>query len=436
MKKMNYGLVFLMGFGFFGISLLWIVYNAYVPIFLRTGHPKFDNSTIGINGFGLSAFVTGIIMSLDNVAAVFIQPWIGVKSDQTRTRFGRRIPFILVGAPLTVIGFIIIPFTVNNIPPELNGQFQQLTTPFLFLIVALGVTLLASSIYRTPAVALMPDLIPSKFRSQANGIINLMGGIGVIIGLFVGGMLFDKDITLPFIVGGILVLLSSAIVVIFIKEPCTYQQERVDENQAGLLDNLREVWYDNDKSVLYILLAIFAWFLAYNSLETFFTSYATSEMGVTAGEASQLFTFAGISFLLFAVPSGYIAGRFGRKRTIIGGLIGFVVGVLLILVINTTIMVRVALFIVGASWALVNINSLPMVVDSVSQKKLGAYTGLYYFASMFASVAGPIIIGGVIDWFGDRFMFIAAAIAMSIAALLLSRVTKGEALTEESLTPS
>ncbi|RME50536.1 MAG: MFS transporter [Caldilineae bacterium] len=431
MHKMNYGKVFLLGFGFLGISLLWAVYNAYVPIFLQAGNPNLPltDAARAVSGFGLPAVVTGFIMSLDNIAAVFIQPWIGVQSDRTRTRFGRRIPYILVGAPITVAGFIAIPFAVRLIPPELSGQLSRLTVPFALLMGALVVTLLAAAIYRTPAIALMPDIVPSRFRSQANGIINLMGGLGVVIGLFAGGWLFDRDITLPFVVGGVLVLVSSAIVVAFIKEPPAAHQPP-PEAQPGLLDNLRHVWRDEDRSVFNLLLAIFAWFLAYNALETFFTSYATFELGVTTGRASQLFTIAGGVFILFAVPAGYIAGRIGRKRTILGGLGGFVLGVVMILLLNNLTVVIVALVIVGASWALVNINSLPMVVDSVSQEQLGAYTGLYYFASMSAAIIGPIAIGQVIDWLGYPAMFLASAVALGTAAWLLSRVTRGEALPE------
>ncbi len=427
MKKLNYGEIFILGFGFLGISLLWAVYNAYVPLFLQSGGEKFSEA-VGFGGFGLSAVVTGFIMSLDNIAAVFIQPWIGIKSDRTRSRWGRRMPYIMVGAPLSVVGFITIPYVVKLVPPEMSGQLAQLKVPFALLVLALGITLLAAAIYRTPAVALMPDIVPSKFRSQANGIINLMGGIGVVIGLFAGGMLFDMDIALPFIVGGAVVLISSAIVVFAVKEPDAPADDDPTAKQSRLLDNLREVWQDDDRSVLYLLLAIFAWFVAYNALETFFTSYATTVLDVTAGRASQLFTIAGGVFILFAVPAGYLAGKFGRKRTIITGLSVFALAVLLIALTHNVGSVTVALVMVGASWALVNINSLPMVVDSVPQNKLGTYTGLYYFASMSAAIVGPIAIGQTVDVFGYRSMFWAAAAALALAAYLLSRVTKGEAL--------
>lgn len=433
MQKIKYGQVVLLGFGFLGISLLWAVYNAYVPIFLQAGSPtpEANGGSAGLTGFGLSAFATGIIMSLDNIAAVFIQPWIGVKSDRTRTRFGRRVPFIMVGAPITVLGFMLIPATVKLIPPEFNGQIEHLTGPFLLLIVALGITLLAAAIYRTPAVALMPDIVPSKGRSQANGIINVMGGLGLVIGLFAGGLLFDLNITLPFIIGGLIVLISSAVVVMAIKEPRAYEQESVDHNQPGLPENLRHVWHAPDKSVLYLLLAIFAWFLAYNSLETFFTSYATFDLGITAGKASQLFTIAGGTFIVSAIPAGFIAGKIGRKHTIIGGLSGFSLAVLLILFTRNIAVLTGCLVIIGCAWAMVNINSLPMVVDSVSQTQLGTYTGLYYFASMSAAIVGPVVIGRVVDVLGYRAMYGASAVALGIAALLLSRVHTGEAIIEQ-----
>jgi MFS family permease len=193
------------------------------------------------------------------------------------------------------------------------------------------------------------------------------------------------------------------------------------------MENVRFVWHDSDKSVLNLLIAIFLWFLAYNSLETFFTSFATFDLGVTAGRASQLFTIAGGVFILFAVPAGYLAGRFGRKKTIGTGLLGFGLAMILIVLTPGLNAVIVALVVIGGCWALVNINSLPMVVDSVSQRQLGAYTGLYYFASMSAAIIGPVTIGQTVDWLGYRAMFVFAAVCLLLAAFFLSRVTKGEA---------
>ncbi len=427
-KKMNYREVFLLGFGFLGISLLWAIYNAYVPIFLQAGRTDFGHFAFG--GFGLSAAATGFVMSLDNIAAVFIQPWIGVKSDKTRTRFGRRIPYIIFAAPLTVVGFIAVPFAAKLIPENLSGNFSELSLPFTLMILALGITLTAAAVYRTPAIALMPDIVVSKFRSQANGIINLMGGIGVVLGMFAGGILFDIDMTLPFIVGGLVVLISSAVVVFAIKEPPISETSESAEKQPGLIDNLREVWNDHNKSVLFLLLAIFAWFVGYSALETFFTSYATTVLDVTPGTASKLFTIAGGTFLLTAVPAGYLAGKIGRKHTIIAGLSAFLAAVLLISFTHNLTTVIIGLVIVGAAWALVNINSLPMVVDSVSQDRLGAYTGLYYFASMSASIIAPISIGKVVDILGYRSMFGASAAALALAAIFLSRVSTGEVIAD------
>ena len=435
--KLDYRKTVLLGFGFLGVSLLWAMYNAYVPVFLQAGNPTFspNENSASLLGFGLSATLTGFVMTLDNIAGVLIQPWIGAKSDQTRTRFGRRMPYIMLGAPLSALGFALVPAAIKQIPAELNGQFEQLQGPFIVFLIALSITLLASAIYRTPAIALMPDLIPSRFRSQANGIINLMGGLGFVIGLGTGAWLIDIDISLPFIIGAAAVAGSAAIVLFTIKEPPPPENSAEANSSAGLIDNLRAVWQDEDKHVLNLLVAIFLWFLAFNALETFLTSYATFELGLSLGEASRLIMIAGGALILFAVPAGFLAGRFGRKRTIIVGLGGFSLALVFIYFTRNTLAVSLALAVVGGCWALVNINSLPMVVDSVAQSQVGAYTGLYYFASLSSAIAGPIAIGGVIELLGYRSMFLFSMGALGLAALFLSRVTRGEAQPETVVQP-
>lgn len=436
MTKINYGQIILLGLGFLGVSLLWAVYNAYVPIFLQAGNPKIAHTGYGtpVSGFGLSAFATGVIMSLDNIAAVFIQPWIGLKSDRTRTRLGRRLPFVLMGAPLSAIGLMAIPCAVKLIPPAQSGQITHLMGPFALLVTALGLTLLASAVYRTPAAALLPDIVPSHFRSQATGIINVLGGLGVVIGWFGGGWLFDQDVALPFLTGGLILLLTSGLMVLGIKERPPHAPEISSAQSPGLFDYIEAAWRTPDKSAIYLLLAIFTWFLAYNTLETFFTSYASFELGIATGQAARLFTVAGGVFMAAAIPVGYLAGKFGRKRIIIGGLVAFMGAVLLIWSSHQLILISAALVIVGLGWAMININSLPMVLDSVPAEQAGAYTGLYYFASMSAAIIGPMVIGRVIDTLGYRAMFGAAAAALAVAALLLGRVTRGEALPETILT--
>jgi len=231
MKKFNYGKIFLLGFGFFGISVIWTIYNAFVPLFLA-------------NKFGLTAAWIGFFMTLDNIAALFIQPPVGAWSDKLRTPIGRRLPFILIGAPVGALAFGLIPIVA-----------------VLPLFVACTSTLLLSmAFWRTPVVALMPDITPSKFRSQANGIINLMGGLGTIIASLVGSTLYEINVNFPFWMGSGLVVVAALLVFVFIKEPKTYEET---EKQPNMFESLMELIREKDKSGLRILLAIFFWFLTY-----------------------------------------------------------------------------------------------------------------------------------------------------------------------------
>src|SRR5512137_2837175 len=194
MKNFNYGKIFLLGFGFFGVSVIWGVYNAFVPIFLA-------------EKFSLEPAFIGFFMTLDNIAALFIQPPVGAWSDRLRTRIGRRLPFILIGAPIGALVFGLIPLAA-----------------VLPLFVACTSTLILSmAMWRTPVVALMPDITPSNKRSQANGIINFMGGIGAIISFLVGSKLYDMNPAFPFWLGSGLVVVAAILVLIFIREPKEYE---------------------------------------------------------------------------------------------------------------------------------------------------------------------------------------------------------------------
>jgi hypothetical protein len=249
--KFKYGKIFLLGFGFFGVSVIWGVYNAFVPIFLA-------------DKFHLSPIWIGFFMTLDNIAALFIQPPVGAWSDRLRTKIGRRMPFILIGAPIGAVAFGIIP---------LAG--------ILPLFVACTSTLILSmAIWRTPVVALMPDITPSGKRSQANGIINFMGGIGTIIALQTGGMLYKLSPSFPFWMGSVLVILAALMVFFFIKEPKNYE---VTEKEPNMFASLREVLTDPDKSALRLFLAIFFWFIGYAAVEAFFTLYAKNHLGINEG---------------------------------------------------------------------------------------------------------------------------------------------------------
>ena len=420
--KFNYGKIFLLGFGFFGVSVIWGVYNAFVPIFLA-------------NKFNLAPAFIGFFMTLDNIAALFIQPPVGAWSDRLRTPIGRRLPFILVGAPITAIAFGLIPMA-----------------SVLPLFVACTSTLLLSAaLWRTPVVALMPDITPSKNRSQANGIINFMGGIGTIIALQTGGMLYKINPSFPFWLGSVLVILAALIVFLFVKEPKKYEEN--DEKQPSMIESLREVLNDEDKSGARILFAIFFWFLGYSAVETFFTLYAQKHLGINAGDGATLLSVFPLFFVLFAIPSGFIAARIGRRVAISIDLIvvAVVLALLYILPAKTLLSAVAPLPLVGISlteggprmltiaglllifggigWAFVNINSLPMVVELTSAARIGTFTGLYYLFSTLSAIIGPNVNGWAIQLTGNNYnvIMLIAPFFMLAALILMLGVQRGEA---------
>jgi MFS family permease len=426
--KLDYKKTFLIGFGFFGISVMWTLYNAYVPIYLQAGHPNFDAQ--GEVGFGLDPGLTGVIMTLDNVAAFFLLPLIGVWSDRTWTRLGRRLPFILVLAPIAIAAFILIPFAVRLIPPELSGQIDRLGTPLALFAVGVGVFLTAMAGFRTPVIALMPDLTPSPLRSQANGVINMMGGIGTLLATLGSGLLYALGRMMPFAFGGVLMAAAVLMLLFFVREPKGLETAAREEEGLGVLRGIKRVSREARLSLALLLGAIFCWFVGYNAVETFLSSYGVSELGMSIGTAPLLMGVASLAFLAFAVPSGYIAARLGRRRTIIAGLVVFGTLLLVNFFLQSTALIWPIMALGGMGWALVNINSLPMVVDiSTSAADLGTYTGLYYIASQLAAVAGPIVNGYIIKWGGGDYnlIFLVTPAFFLLAVLCMLRVTKGEA---------
>ena len=478
--KFNYGKIFLLGFGFFGVSVIWGVYNAFVPVFLA-------------QKFSLEPAFIGFFMTLDNIAALFIQPPVGVWSDRLRTKIGRRMPFILVGAPIGALAFGLIPLAA-----------------VLPLFVACTSTLILSmALWRTPVVALMPDITPSNKRSQANGIINFMGGVGSIISFLGGSALYKMSPAFPFWLGSGLVILAALLVFIFIKEPKELKTitDAPVNSVAGFFDFLgqhmvtlmlsfliavaagavltilvpaartigseigipvyvgvgvvllliwcigfyayymaREPIQARDKSALRLFLAIFAWFVGYNAIEAFFTLYAINHLGMEASEGARLLGHLSLFFVLFALVAGFIGSRMGRRRTIITGI--FLLGALImaiffmpasVLTIQLTRLpllgsiqvISLFLMAAGIAWSLININSLPMVVDMVEDARIGTYTGIYYLFSTLAAIAGPNINGWIVQFTGNNYnnVMLVAPIFMVIALVLMWGVRRGEAKT-------
>ncbi|MGB9866162.1 MFS transporter [Fervidobacterium gondwanense] len=366
--KFSFKRLLLLGFGFFGISLLWPLYNSYVPIFLKD--------------FNLSSTLIGFVMTIDNIFAIIMLPLLGVLSDQTRTRLGRRMPYILVGAPLAAITFSLIPLT----------RSWQLLWLMMLNIIFMNFFM---ALFRSPVIALMPDITPSEYRSQANGVINFMGGVGALLAFFAGKPLYDKNYALPFYVGAIVMVFSQMLVVLFIKEDEKYRiktgekikfENVYKKTMVELSENLKDVFKSKEKSLLMMLLSILLWFIGYNGLETFFTSYAKFQMGIKESTGALVLGFFSLTFMLFAIPAGFIGSKIGRKKTMTIGLIvvlAILVGVFVSsLVIEDPGLLTKVFFVLfalgGFGWAMVNVNSLPTIVDMTVEEKVGGYTGLYY----------------------------------------------------------
>jgi len=429
--RLDYGKTFLLGIGYFGISVIWGVYNAFVPIFLS-------------EKFHLDIRIVAFFMTLDNIAALFIQPPVGAWSDRLRTPIGRRIPFIIIGAPVSAVAFGLIP----------------VASAFPLFVACTSTLLLSAAMWRTPLIALMPDITPSQFRSQANGIINFMGGVATIIALQTGGILYKINPNFPFWLGSGLVLISALIVYLFIKEPREY--EEFGEKQPGILDSLQSVFKEEEKSGARILLAIFFWFIGFSALDTFFTLYSKNYLGLNEGDGATLLSVTPLFFVLFAIPAGYLAGKIGRRITISIGLVvfSFMLSLMYITPVEALLtpitglplvgipleeggprmltLAGVILIVCGICWALININSLPMIVDLTIAARIGTYTGLYYLFSTLSAIVGPNINGWAIQLTGNNYniIMIIAPVFLLIALGLMLGVKRGEAVVVSQEVPA
>lgn len=263
-EKLNYGKTFIIGLGFFTTGVSWALYNSYMPIFLRD--------------YISSSSIIGFIMALDNILALFFYPIIGAFSDRVRTRIGRRMPFIVIGIPVSAFFFALLPFD-KTIASLLGYSLQgDLTAAFVIRMLLVMFFIAGMTIYRSPVVALMPDVTPHRHRSTANGVINLMGGVGAVFAYGFGSMMYGVDRALPFIVTSVIMIASLILMYAFIKEPKVppVSEDRVEK--VKIVPAMKEIFTEKDKSALFILLAILLWFMSYNAIESWFTTYATKTL--------------------------------------------------------------------------------------------------------------------------------------------------------------
>lgn len=415
--KGYYLTTFLIGLGFFTMGLMDPLYDTYVPIFLA----KFVESKALI----------GSIMTFDNMLAIFLIPVFSAISDRTHTRIGRRMPFIVICLPVTAVAFGLIPYSA-------------LSSLWLLILLIFILNLFKQAV-RGPIVALMPDMIPGNLRSEANGVINTMGGIATIVGTVGLARLMDVPINLPgrgptkdilaFPISSILIIIAVLLLFFFVKEKKAVDHEQ-SEKKEPILHSLKVIFAEQDKSALFILLSLLFWFIGYQGILPFVGLYSKDILKTSSGTASLAAGMVGIAYAIFAIPSGIVAHRLGRKKTIRFSLMVLVVLLAGIffhdpLTASMSAAVRqytfwALLFCFGIFWVSVVTNSFPMLWQMSTYQTVGIYTGLYYFFSQLASIISPPITGAFIDAFGFRAIFLYGSASMLVAFFLMGSVHRGE----------
>ena len=428
--KLNYKRVLLVGMAFFLISAFWQAYDAIVPLILT-------------NHFGLPQTASGTVMSIDNILAVFMLPIFGALSDKVNTRFGRRTPFIIIGSVVAMVSFVALTFIDNyqlakvvaaGIPEVAqtgvtDEAIRKLTVeitmanpmPFIGFIGTLLVVLIAMATFRSPAVALMPDVTVKPLRSKANAIINLTGTAGAIL-VLVLGMVFatSKNHYMQYtgyVVAVVAIMLVGLLVFIFtVKEKKWAEEMEADSVRLGIEETPDEDADNTEKrklskaemtSLLLILASVALWFIGYNSITSKYSVYATNILGF---DFNLTLIIAQAAAIVSYIPVGIIASKIGRKKSILAGIIilasAFFIGNFI--TPNTPELVMYPVFILaGIGWATINVNSFPMVVELARGGDVGKYTGYYYTASMSAQIVAPILSGFLYDLIGMRYVFFA-----------------------------
>lgn len=412
-KSTNSGLgkIFLIGLGFMTTQILWVHYNGFVPIILNNAIVKAFGNNFYLFGIIGTGTIVGFIMTWDNIIAFFLQPYIGNRSDNTRTRFGRRMPYIMIGIPLAAVFFVFIP---------IMGAIT-----IWFVIPVLLLFNFSMAIYRSPAVSLMPDLVPSERRSLGNGIINLMGGVGSALMILFGKQIYKYNVTLSFAFGSFLILMFGSILFLTVKEPQEYTVEK-KAKEPGIIHQFMALVRYEDKSPIFMLLAILGWFIAWNAVETFFTTYGVNVLKVNEADAQGVLFYFVVFFVIAAIPGGLIGQKIGRILTMRIGLAVFIILFLYGGTLRSLSALTPVLIGLGICWSLINVNSIVVIWEHA--KDNGSGTGLYYAFSSVAAITGPVSAGLLHDHFKTWLvLFPFSSVMLIVAFIFLLFVKKGEA---------
>lgn len=419
--KLNYKRTLLVGLAFLSICAFWQLYDNVVPLILK-------------NTFDIPDDIAGVIMALDNVLALFLLPLFGKLSDRTHTRLGRRMPYILGGTLAAVV--------LMNLLPVADGARS-----LRLFVAALGLLLLAMGVYRSPAVALMPDVTPKPLRSKGNAIINLMGTLGGVFTLAATGLLVTRDATgrenysALFLAVSILMLAAVVVLLLTIRENrlarevelqnLATQGEDAAQAQADETPSTGAGFSSLDpalrRSLILILCSVSLWFMGYNAVTTAFTKYVSVQWGYDIKAASQCLMVATVGAVVSYLPVGFLSSRFGRKRVIQAGVL------LLAACFGTAALfaqfspVLYGIFtLVGAAWAMINVNSYPMVVEISKSGDVGKYTGYYYTFSMAAQIVTPIVSGWLLEHVGYYTLLPYAAVMVALSFVTISLTRHGD----------
>lgn len=414
----------LVGFAFLSICAFWQMYDNLVPLILT-------------NTFHLNETISGAIMAADNVMALFLLPLFGGLSDRCTSRLGRRRPFILFCTLAAICLMLLLPLFADSYHAAPGGGKIAL------FICVLGLLLVAMGTYRSPAVALMPDITPKPLRSKANAIINLMGAVGGILYLLITTFLYHvkSETYVSFfplfaIVAGIMAA-ALAVVMFFVNEPELVKKQQEYERKHPE-DDLTEHTAQGDtlpadvkKSLTFLLVSISLWFVGYNGVSTWFSVYAENIWGMSLGQANTCLTIATGGAILSYIPIGTVASRIGRRKTIRFGTLllsgSFLAAFLLTMALEGFSPVLYLLFLlVGLAWASINVNSLPMVVEMCKGSEVGKFTGLYYTFSMSAQIITPIVAGWLLRNVSYRALFPYAAVFVFASFLTMGFVRHGD----------
>ena len=432
--KLNYGHTMLVGFGFMAVQIAWIIYNAYVPLILK------ENSTIA--NLAWSSTAVGIIMVIDNVFGVVFQPLFGRISDRTHTRFGKRTPYLMFGIPICALLFVFIPRI------QTLGILMLDVIAFNFIM----------SIWRSPVVAMMPDATPSNLRGEGNAVINIMGGIGVVLGTVAGkivGFVMPNATEMEirhnvFILGSVVMVICLLVVIFLVREgdnritkaeslalEADYKKAKAKKDKKEGKASMKEIGLTKGEktSLIFMLIALFFNSNATDSIQTYFTTFAKYELDFTEANASLIITLFAAATVIGAIPAGKLGQKYGRKKTIMFGWIGVLALFSLYAITHFFWLLYVAIVVGGMLIAFVTINTLPLVLEIGGPERVGTFTGYYYTATFSASIVGPVLVGSMFDLtkafsatgeINYWSLFFYCPICFALALLCMSRVKHGE----------